>query len=123
MAAVFKQIWVIDPSVDLTGHDAETQMWEFNNALEPSVNQSRLALRNQMVAEGKTSYDAFKCLLDIPGRRYLRAREFVNIAAAEEFATWQDEIIGNTVPIPGPVQYTLSSQTVMDNTTLDQVDW
>lgn len=123
MPAVCKQIWSIDPSVDLAGHDAETQMWEFNNSLGDTINQSRLAIRNQMVAEGKTTVDAFKCLLDIPGRRYLRARQFVDMAAAEEFGTWQDEIIGNNVPSTGPVQYILSIQEIMNNTTLDQVDW
>jgi hypothetical protein len=121
MAAVWKHVWAIDPTIDISNLTTDqidqlfitTRGSEFANAVE--------SLTGEKIFENKTDYNLHKVEVNYDTRQMLRCREFVDLASAQDHLDWHVAHRAPVLSINGQVAFTVISSEVVDNTTLDQV--
>jgi hypothetical protein len=121
MSAIWKQLWKIEPIVDIDSLTPEEVNQLFVSLRGREVNTAISDNSAEKIYQNKTDHDKWKFEVDMTNRVMLRCREFVDLASAESHRAWHETSHGTVFPESGPAWFTLIRYEVLDDTTLDQV--
>ena len=120
MTAISKQIWNIENSLDISNMSESEILSTFYRSRTPELWAQIDAQIELMINDGKTQPWERISLVDKGTRRMARVREFVSVAAAEEFLSWLQSNVPSSVPnSPTPV-FSRATHEAVDNMTIQQ---